>query len=116
MSTRISVLIVVVMALLPTLPFGFNLTGKAGLKAAQTSTQKNALTSGRRTVNFNRDWKFTKGDQPGAETPNFDDSSWQKVRLPHDWAISGPFNPKGDGYAGKLPWQRRRLVSKDIYT
>src|SRR4029077_10508261 len=23
--------------------------------------------------------------------PDFDDSSWQKVNLPHDWAIDGPF-------------------------
>jgi len=27
------------------------------------------------------------------------------VRLPHDWAISGPFDPDENGYAGKLPWK-----------
>jgi len=58
-----------------------------------------------RVVNFNRDWKFTKGDPERAETPDFDDSAWQKVRLPHDWAITGPFNPEENGYAGKLPWK-----------
>ena len=26
--------------------------------------------------------------------------------MPHDWAITGPFNPSEDGYAGKLPWRR----------
>jgi len=56
-------------------------------------------------VNFNRDWKFTKGNQSGAEMPDFGDSEWLTVRLPHDWAISGPFNPKENGYAGKLPWR-----------
>jgi beta-galactosidase len=27
------------------------------------------------------------------------------VRLPHDWAIEGPFEPSGDGGTGKLPWK-----------
>ncbi len=36
---------------------------------------------------------------------DFDDSNWQPVRLPHDWAIAGPFDPAGDGSTGKLPWK-----------
>jgi beta-galactosidase len=59
----------------------------------------------RQISHFNGDWKFAKGSQAGAEKPDFDDSAWQAVRLPHDWAISGPFNPSEDGYAGKLPWK-----------
>lgn len=58
-----------------------------------------------KAVNFNSDWKFSKGEQSGAEKPDFDDSGWAAIRLPHDWAISGPFKPKEDGYAAKLPWQ-----------
>ncbi len=61
--------------------------------------------AGRRVVNFNEDWKFAKGSQSGAQERDFDDSAWQTVRLPHDWAISGPFNPSENGYAGKLPWR-----------
>ena len=61
--------------------------------------------SSRKVVNFNLDWKFAKGNHAGAEMTDFNDASWQPVRLPHDWAISGPFNPNEDGYAGKLPWQ-----------
>ncbi|NML64224.1 glycoside hydrolase family 2 protein [Hymenobacter sp. RP-2-7] len=41
-------------------------------------------------------WKFTKGDQPGAEAPGYRDAKWQSVRIPHDWAISGPFGPDYD--------------------
>jgi len=59
----------------------------------------------RDVVDFNGNWKFNKGNQQGAEVPDFDDASWQAVRLPHDWAISGPFNPNENGYAGKLPWR-----------
>ncbi len=61
--------------------------------------------SGRRVVNFDGDWRFAKGAQSGAEKPGFDASAWQTVRLPHDWAIAGPFNPNENGYAGKLPWR-----------
>ena len=64
-----------------------------------------ASSIGRRVVNFNRNWKFTKGAPEGSESWDFDDSAWQAVRLPHDWAISGPFNPQENGYAGKLPWR-----------
>ncbi|RPJ80017.1 MAG: glycoside hydrolase family 2, partial [Acidobacteria bacterium] len=55
--------------------------------------------------NFNSDWKFARGAHPGAEAVNFEDVSWTAVRLPHDWAISGPYEPEGDGHTGKLPWR-----------
>ena len=33
-------------------------------------------------------------------------SSWVDVRVPHDWAIAGPFDVKSeDGGTGKLPWK-----------
>jgi beta-galactosidase len=57
------------------------------------------------SVDFRGEWRFAKGEQPGAEAPEFDDSAWQAVRLPHDWAIAGPFNPQENGFAGKLPWR-----------
>lgn len=56
-------------------------------------------------VNFNKDWRFTKGNPEKAEAVNFDDSSWKSVTVPHDWAIQGPFDENGNGGTGKLPWQ-----------
>jgi beta-galactosidase len=56
-------------------------------------------------VNFNSGWKFTKGNPEKAETIGFNDASWEKVMIPHDWAINGPFNESEDGNTGKLPWQ-----------
>ena len=47
--------------------------------------------------------------------PDFDDSHWQAVSLPHDWAIAGPFIADGPyGGMGRLPswgigWYRRTL-------
>ena len=59
----------------------------------------------RRVENFNRDWRFAKGAQAGAEAVGFNDASWLPARLPHDWAISGPYEPQGDPHTGKLPWR-----------
>nr|WP_167710062.1 beta-galactosidase GalB [Xanthomonas arboricola] len=47
--------------------------------------------------------------------PQFDDSGWERVDLPHDWAIAGPFLADGPyGGMGRLPswgvgWYRKRL-------
>jgi beta-galactosidase len=46
--------------------------------------------------------------------PGFDDTSWQKVDLPHDYAIEGPFSETGGGGMGRLPssgvvWYRKNL-------
>ena len=46
----------------------------------------------------------------------FDDSQWQRVALPHDWAIAGPFLKEGPyGGMGRLPswgigWYRKALA------
>ena len=37
-------------------------------------------------------WKFHFGDAAGAAQPSFDDSAWEDVRVPHDWAIGKPFD------------------------
>ncbi len=74
-------------------------------KVSGIISEKSQVPDGRCQVNFNSDWKFAKGNQDGAEMPDYDDSAWEKVCLPHDWAISGPFNPNENGYAGKLPWR-----------
>ena len=62
-----------------------------------------------------------EGD-PGNDFPfvqaNFADNSWEKINLPHDWAIKGPFfegnNPEVGGGMGRLPsngvaWYRKKL-------
>ena len=81
-----------------------NMSCQTTEKPGPVSEQAVAPAVSREVINFNSDWKFAKGGQKGAEAVDFNDSSWKAVRLPHDWAIAGPFNPKEDGYAGKLPW------------
>src|SRR6266536_5986636 len=65
------------------------------------------------TSSFDSDWRLLKGDAPGAEKADFDDSAWRKLDVPHDWSIEGPFdekNPTG-GAGGFLPagvgWYRK---------
>ena len=41
--------------------------------------------------NFDAGWRFHQGDVATAEQPGFADAGWQSIDLPHDWAISGPF-------------------------
>lgn len=41
-------------------------------------------------------WKFTRTDGPDFVKPEYDDSEWQTVRVPHDWAIYGPFSAQND--------------------
>lgn len=41
-------------------------------------------------------WRFTREDRSEAVRPDFDDSAWQQVTVPHDWAIYGPFDIGND--------------------
>jgi len=50
------------------------------------------------TSDFSYFAKTGYGD--GAASPDFDDRSWRKINLPHDWAVEQPFSPKGSGTHG----------------
>jgi beta-galactosidase len=41
--------------------------------------------SPRAVYNFNPGWEFTFGDAAGADQPEFNDSAWTRVSLPHTW-------------------------------
>ena len=41
-------------------------------------------------------WKFTREDSELFSMTDYDDSAWQTVRIPHDWAIYGPFSINND--------------------
>jgi beta-galactosidase len=50
----------------------------------------------RTLVLLDKGWKFIKADIPLAHQPGFDDGNWERVEVPHDWAIYGPFDVKND--------------------
>ena len=41
-------------------------------------------------------WKFTREDSKEFAQTEYDDQEWQSVRVPHDWAIYGPFSVEND--------------------
>ncbi len=40
----------------------------------------------RLTTNFNDNWVFLRDDNPIFANPQYQDSQWKKLRLPHDWS------------------------------
>ena len=56
----------------------------------------------------------TAAPTQGAPSPTFDDRSWRKVDLPHDWVVAGKFDPKEDRSHGYLPkgvgWYRKEFT------
>ena len=83
----------------------------------------------RQITSLDFDWRFHRGDVPGvlvdppnqslSPTPDFlrptyDDSSWQKVNVPHDYIVEGTFDPKANEAHGYLPvepaWYRKTIT------
>ena len=53
-----------------------------------------------------KEWKFTREASDSAHLRDYDDSSWEKVAIPHDWAISGPFDKMNDMWYGAGGWEK----------
>lgn len=70
-------------------------------------------------IDFDDGWRFLRGDHPLAAHPEFDDTTWREVDLPHDWSSEGPFGPEfasGTGYApGGIGWYRKRFTLADRF-
>ena len=50
----------------------------------------------RKEILLDTDWRFTRSDSTIFSNSDYKDHSWQKVRVPHDWAIYGPFSSHND--------------------
>ncbi len=72
--------------------------------------------SGRITTPFDDDWRFSTAEAAAPEQPQYDDSAWRRLDVPHDWSIEGPFSRTNlTGCAGAyLPsgtgWYRKHFV------
>lgn len=60
----------------------------------------------RETSNFNGGWRYLRGDHPGAEATDFDDSRWSLTGIPHSFSI--PYFMSRDFYVG-YGWYRKRF-------
>jgi len=71
----------------------------------------------RQTELFTDDWRFYKGDVPGAQSEGFNDVAWRTLELPHDWSIEGPFSQEWASGTGFLPggiaWYRKTWTNEN---
>lgn len=81
----------------------------AQIPSAQASQD---ATSPRSVVDLSKGWRFHKGDD-AAQTPEFSDTDWQTVSIPHSWNRIGQYEPAAkvettrplDTYQG-IAWYR----------
>jgi beta-galactosidase len=76
------------------------LAGQTG-GMAQSAPAPAAAVGNRREQSFDDGWRFLRGDAPGAESPDFNDSAWRTLDLPHDFSVEGlpprPADGNGEG-------------------
>ena len=75
-----------------------------------------ATLDARERVNFDDDWLFCLADSASMSAPGYQDGSWRRLNLPHDWSIESDFlvsAPAGSG-GGALPggvgWYRKHFT------
>lgn len=90
-------------------------------------------TKVREKLSLDNGWRFYQGDIPmpiikgqdmsygnakagkawGAAAPNFDDTEWQMLSLPHDWAVENPYDSTANSNQGYKKrgtgWYRRNF-------
>lgn len=66
---------------------------------------------------FNDGWLFMLGDDEKASAPDFDDTKWRKLNVPHDWSIEQQLSPDMASCQGYLPggigWYRKHFTVND---
>jgi len=83
------------------------------LGLAALSLAPRAAVAQRQRLSMDPGWRFILGDQPGAERPGFDDHTWRRLDLPHDWSVEGTprEDAPGGGRVGYFPsgigWYRK---------
>ncbi|HTO04105.1 MAG TPA: glycoside hydrolase family 2 TIM barrel-domain containing protein, partial [Opitutus sp.] len=74
-----------------------------------------ALRAQRTIETIDRDWRFHPGELSGAEQPDFVDTKWRRLDLPHDWAFEAPYAEdaaqadRGGYKPGGIGWYRREF-------
>lgn len=63
----------------------------------------------RTSIPLDADWRFLRADAAGAEAPDFDDETWERIRVPHTWNAKDGQDGGGDYYRG-VGWYRRRVT------
>lgn len=107
-------------------PVAGALVPAADARAADAQAAPAAPVSGRRSVELQDGWRFaladpvgagdSSGDYARAMDPEFDDSAWRQVAVPHDWSIeltptTEHRTSSGTGFLpGGLGWYRKTFT------
>lgn len=66
---------------------------------------------------FNTNWRFNPSDVKEAASPNFDDTKWRVLDLPHDWSVEKAYSTDRASCTGYLPggiaWYRKTFTVPD---
>ncbi len=65
-----------------------------------------------KTVKSLDSWKFSRGDNQSASAVNFNDEQWQTVKVPHDWAIYGPFDKEIDKQVVQIVQNNEKVATE----
>lgn len=77
-------------------------------------------TETRHEEDFNFDWCFMLGDDEAFASPDYDDSQWRRLHLPHDWSVEGEFDannpatPAGGALPGGIGWYRKHFRTPEL--
>ena len=86
----------------------------AVLAMAMSANPASGQVSFGNSEKFNGGWLFSLSDSPDAASPSFDDGSWTRVVLPHDWSVREPLSPTLASCTGYLPggigWYRKHFA------
>lgn len=87
---------------------------KSQTKSAPELIYPNEYGLGKRTQNFDKNWKFYLGNIEAASEKNFNDSSWRELNLPHDYSIEQEYRQNLEAESGYLPggtaWYRKKFI------
>lgn len=62
---------------------------------------------------INELWRFSQGEL-GASDPNFDDSKWERVSIPHSWNSIDAVDETPEYYRGECWYRRDVVVDRDL--
>ena len=107
------------------------LSGITFTSISQNTNVKSENSTNYKRLSLDKGWRFYLGDIPfpeikghgisytnakagrawGAASPEFDDTDWRLLDLPHDWAVESPFDQNANlsqGYRQRgIAWYRR---------
>ncbi len=90
------------------------------IKASAIADHKQNYNDARVELDFNKGWLFSFSDDSASYLKGFNDSSWEKIDLPHDFSMSQEFTTEGtEDESGNLPggtgWYRKWFNLYDYY-